>query len=286
MPQFSAEQEKAALSYLRTQARLMYDRKEKVSVVGASERPQQQQWQYMAEAEKKDRRSLLEQWMKIRTAVTAADKDAAAESLLSAAKNYDKGIIDVDPTSTGVVIKWADGRTLPIEYKTGDKDKSGEAWAAAGTALHGIEEQGELNRYKGAKFYNVTDAEWGNVGASYSMPPAQGEVDRVAIYNQTLGKTNDSPFGSEGTDASAPLQQMLSPLGITVTDTSRDIYGVRNNYVTIKLPNGEEIELPTKQWTPGGRQEQYRKLKSFLDENMLNDQGVLKMISGVGRRWG
>ena len=44
-PVLSEEQRQVAMDYLKTQARLMYDRVEKVQVVGANERPQQQQWQ-------------------------------------------------------------------------------------------------------------------------------------------------------------------------------------------------------------------------------------------------
>lgn len=285
MPDFSEQQRKDALIYLRTQARLMYDKTEKMTVVGANEKSRAAQWEVMGAQEKTDRRNLLEQWMKISTAQTAAEKDAAAESLMNALPNYNKGIVSVDPTPTGVVLKFQDGKEETIEYKQGDVDKAGEVWAAAGTLLHGIQDQNEFNRYKGARFNDLDATGWTSVEAKFNMGvPPSTEVDPYALFNSTTGKITSDIFGDYEDATAKELQSILAPLNIKVVPSG----GTVSNYVTVILPNGKEARIGTNAYTEGGKNEFKNELINFLDVEMKQKQDVLQMApsdGGVGGKY-
>jgi hypothetical protein len=228
MPQFSDDQRKVALEHLRTQARLMYDKTEKVTVVGANEKAQTPEWKTMSDEDKKNRRNLLNQWMKIRNSSTASEKDAAAEALKGSLRNYNTGIIDIDPRKDGVFIQYADGKTDLIEYKADGQDKTGEGWAAAGTILHGIEVQEEYDKYKGSTFMDLSDQGWESVRASYTMPKGTStNVDDVAYSQYVAGGGRGNFYGyivQDDPDATVEhLRNRFSQFGFTFSPGDESI---------------------------------------------------------------
>jgi hypothetical protein len=228
MPQFSDDQKKVALEYLRTQARLMYDKTEKTTVVGANEKAQTPEWKTMSDEDKKNRRNLLNQWMKIRSSSTASEKDAAAEALKGSLRNYNTGIIDIDPRKDGVFIQYADGKTDLIEYKADGQDKTGEGWAAAGTALHGIEVEEEYNKYKGSIFRDLSEQGWESVRASYTMPKGTStNVDDVAYSQYVAGGGRGNFYGyivQDDPDATVEhLRNRFSQFGFTFSPGDESI---------------------------------------------------------------
>lgn len=283
IPELSDYQREAAFTYLRTQARLMYDKTEKTSVIGASERPRLSEWEAKSAQEKTDRRNLLDQWMRIRTAPTAQEKDAAAENLLGALRNYQKGVIAVDPTNTGVIIKYADGKEIPVEYKANGADKSGEAWAAAGTFLHEIEDQKEYNKYKGTSFADLSD--WGQVGASYSMPvDTESGVKSKELWSNSLNAKKDLMQGyilsSSEEGAVTEMSKILENSGFSVDES-----GFGNN-ITITAPDGvSKIEIGTNEGSVAKRASDAAKLMNFLKNNMTDEKAQEWASSGVGAKW-
>lgn len=283
-PQFTPEQEEVATNWMKGQLRRRYDYKEQRQAVGDYQAPSYApQYVYAAGQQKKLEEDMVSQWMKIYTAKTAADKDAAAEALLGTLQNVNAGVIDVDPTATGVTIKYADGRSIPIEYAQGGAGgaayKSGDQWAAAGTILHGVKDQNIYNKFRGSTFSNLTDAnEWNQVGAAYSMPTTTTDtgVDRKQILDSKLAQISPSTFKSSDNDVAAYLTQELGPLGFTFTSNNG---GYLNQYVTVTPPSGPSFTLDTNEKGDGTGTR--NKLLSQI-ETMLDGQDPNKILKGGG----
>jgi hypothetical protein len=169
IPQFTEEQIKSSNEWMRTQMRARYDYKEQRQTVSDYQAPQQQQqWQYEAGKDKKQSGDLLSQWQKLYSAGNAADKRAAAQSLLGNPKLMEMGITNIDMSDgKNVNLIYANGtsRTIPLYTEVDGKEVqvSPTQWAAQGTELHGVTDSNQFNRYKGDTFQDVSD--WSGVNA-------------------------------------------------------------------------------------------------------------------------
>lgn len=242
----SDEQVRKAFEHLKTQARLAYDKKEKVTIVGASEKPRPTEAEVARGMDLQTKQSLLDQWMKVYSSTTAADKDAAVTSLLGALKNYDRGVSSVAalPKGAGVVVKWSDGREENIEFK--DKSgnlKSADQWAAAGTTLHHMEDSREYSKYRGTAFNDLAESDWADVGASYTAPAATqtSTVSRGQALEQKLASISPDTFMSSDNDVAAYLNQELGPFGFTFKSNNGGMFG--DQYVTVTPPVGKTFKI-------------------------------------------
>jgi hypothetical protein len=283
-PQFSEAQLKESTEFMRTNLRGKYDYKETSQAVSDYQSPSYApQYVYAAGQQKKIEEDMVTQWMNIYTAKTAADKDAAAENLLGTLQNMNAGVIDVDPTATGVTIKYADGRSIPIEYAQGGAGnaayKSGDQWAAAGRILHGVGDQNMYNKFKGSTFSNISANEWDNVGAAYSMPTGATtttEVDKKQILDGKLAGISPDTFKSSDNDVANYLNQELGPLGFTFTSNDG---GYGNQYVTVTPPSGDSFTLDANE--KGDPTDVRNKLVKQI-EDMLKDKDPNKILKGGG----
>jgi hypothetical protein len=274
-PQFSEAQLKESTEFMRTNLRGKYDYKETSQAVSDYQAPSYApQYVYAAGQQKKTEEDMVTQWMNIYTAKTAADKDAAAENLLGTLQNMNAGVIDVDPTATGVIIKYADGRSIPIEYAQGGAGntayKSGDQWAAAGRILHGVGDQNMYNKYKNSTFSNLADAnEWNNVGAAYSMPAATDNTSNqtsVAAFNRYVDDKAGSVtelFGRTEGDAVPNLAAIFANTGFTFEEA-----GAGTDKVTVIAPDGTTKKTFELDITDAGeRVPEVEALKAFMKAN-------------------
>lgn len=284
-PQFTPEQEEVATNWMKGQLRRRYDYKEQRQTVSDYQAPSYApNYVYAAGQQEKTEQDMVSQWMKIYTAKTAADKDAAAEALLGTLRSLDSAVIDIDPTSTGVMIKYKDGRSIPIEYAQGGAGntayKSGDQWAAAGTLLHGVNNQNVYNKFRGSTFSNLADAnEWNQVGAAYSMPTTTTDtgVDRKQILDSKLSGIEPNAFKSSDNAVADYLNQELGPLGFTFTSNKGGSTG--NQYVTVTLPTGKSFILDANVYGDGVSTK--NKLMSEINA-MLDGQDPNKILKGGG----
>jgi hypothetical protein len=273
-PKFTEKQKEASTEFMRNQLRGRYDYKEQRQTVSDYNIPPRviQEWEAKSAEQKKLSGDMLTQWMKIYTAKTAADKDAAAENLLGSLRNMDLGVIDVDPTSTGVTIKYSDGRVLPIEYAQGGAGgaqyKSGEQWAAAGNILHGVADNNLYNKFKGSTFSNLSDTnEWNNVGAAYTMPTQTApQGDSMGAYqkfvNFKMGSV-DELFTKTEEEAVPNLIGIFKDSGFVFEQT-----GKGTNDVLVIAPDGETKKtFGLNEDDVAARSEQVAAFKEFLLNN-------------------
>lgn len=285
-PQFSEKQLEESTEFMRTNLRGKYDYKETSQMVSDYQSPSYApSYVYEAGQKKKMEEDVVTQWMNIFTAKTAADKDAAAESLLGSLQNMNKGVTSVDPTETGVTISFADGRVIPIEYAQGGAGnaayKSGAQWAAAGQILHGVSDQNIYNKYRNSTFSNLPDAnEWGQVGAAYSMPAttATGEgVDKQQMLNDALSSITPDVFNKSDNEIATFLTEKLGTFGFTFVSNNGGEWG--NQYVTVTPPVGNSFTLDANE---KGDASNVKNLLLAKIEAMLENQDPNKILKGGG----
>jgi len=291
-PQFSEAQMNDSTEFMRTNLRGKYDYKETSQMVSDYQAPSYApSYVYEAGQKKKVEEDMVSQWMKIYTAKTAADKDAAAESLLGTLKNMNAGVIDIDPTATGVTIRYADGRSIPIEYSQGGAGgaayKSGDQWAAAGTILHGVQDSNMFSKFKGSTFTDISADDWTNVGAAYTMPtppPQTSSVDPYTSLQSALGSVTDEDFSKPDAQLADILTQKLGSLGFTFKPAEKVLGEYGNQYVTVTPPGGASSFTVDANSFTGGTTDR----NSFLDEinaRITPENAKSILGSGVGGKW-
>lgn len=284
-PKFTDQQKIDTTEWMRTQLRGRYDYKETVQTV-QDYSPKEYAPQYVYEAGQKNKleSDMVQQWMNIYSAKTAADKDAAAESLLGTVRSLDSGVIDIDPTENGVVIKYSDGRQAKtIEYGVGAPGsatyKTGAQWAAAGTILHGVQNQDVFNRFSGQTFNNLDQAGWSQVGAGYIMPANTATTggtteNKYAVLQGKLSGIAPEAFEATDNELAGYLNQELGPLGFTVT--SNDGGTIGNQYVTITPPTGPSFTVDANEM---GGEDARNKLVNKINE-LVTQENANQVLKG------
>ncbi len=161
LPVFTDEQEKAALEHLRLQARLMYDKKEKIETSPQLRKDFAPNYGNGGAGDDKQRESAATLWNKIYYAKTASERESAAAAVLSLMPEIE--FIDVSVPGK-VSIKYgtdSQGRDLSQFSRMGENaismiGKDGKPislydWAAAGSEIHGEKDANKAMKAGGGK---------------------------------------------------------------------------------------------------------------------------------------
>jgi len=273
-----AKQRQAAFDYLKTQARLMYDKTEKVTVIGASERQQEAQWQFMERANRQTKETVFQSWQDLYTGDDARVQ-AATDAILGLPEMKEEGLISIsrgkyiDPNTGkdayGVTFKYADpnkNRSIPftdanLTVKTPDD------WFKSGTEVFGKITDSDLNRFGKGSFgtadYEKSIQSKRDYNATPSTAPDTG-YDQYVYTEGYIGE--DSPDKTV-----AHLSDKFNKFGFTFQGRSN--YG--SDYVTVIPKVGEPKEFNI------DNQEQLGELQKYLINNGVNKESV----SGVGGSW-
>jgi hypothetical protein len=228
-PQFTAEQEKAALEHLRVQARLMYDKKESIQAVTE---PQEREFKYRDREAQKELLNSAGYWNQLYTGKTAAEKKAAADVLLGTPQAKADGLLSIDMSQNGVIkLNYSDptkSRTISYLDNTG-RPISLQDFSAKGVEIHGVTDRKRAMQAGGGGkgFGDVVDL-------SSVMSTRQGEAPKP-IGMPLSGITQESG------KASTVLRSAI-PSGFSV----EDLGGVFGNEVQVTAPNGKSFKYKAK----------------------------------------
>jgi hypothetical protein len=263
MPQFSDDQKKVALEYLRTQARLMYDKTEKTTVVGANEKTRQAEWEYNAAKEQRQKDQIYQAWQDLFTGDDPKIQ-AAADSILGLPSSKEEGLIRILRDGDGVRLEYADpnrNRTISFADPSGTL-KTPKDWFTSGTQVFGDVTEKDRDKYgKG---------EWGGVGetevieSKIDYKAKSTNVDDVAYDQYVAGGGTGNFYGyivQDDPDATVEhLRNRFSQFGFTFSPGDESI--------TIKPSRGE-----AKTFTVDD-QSGIAEMQGFLKENAVNKELV------------
>lgn len=227
-PVLSEEQRQVAMGYLKTQARLMYDRVEKVQVVGASERPQQQQWQAQSARDTAARERLMKDWQMIRNG-TEEEKKAALDAITGNPIMQGKGLMKLSIKDDKVLFEYSD----PKFNKPVDITDDAESFFRSGTEAFGDYTDSELKKYgKGDRYYLGKE-----LSSARQGEPAkpQSNVNRYQNFQSALATITPDDFKKTDNDLAKVLESALGGFGFTFKSNDG---GAGNQYVSVTPPGG------------------------------------------------
>lgn len=140
LPVFTDEQEKAALEHLRLQARLMYDKKEKIETSPQLRKDYAPDYVNRGAGEAKERELAVGAWNGLSSGKTLAEKQKSADILLGTKMASDKGLMDIKFDKEGEVTLVYENPELNRTISMVDEKGKGipiRDWAAKGVELHG-----------------------------------------------------------------------------------------------------------------------------------------------------
>jgi hypothetical protein len=234
VPEFTPEQEKAALERLRLEARMQYDKKVEIKTT-----PQIQLQERRAKTEGEMAREDMEQEaenfgrnLALLTTGNAAQKAQAARYFASV-----KGISGIEPTATGINIY--EGATgLPFDFTIGGKESTPEELGRAIVKKlnkEGLSEDIIIKAMKKNFLGNtITKDKIGRIGGiatDYSS-----EVGTLASTEVPKLVVEDNP-----TVTAKNLKAKFESLGFNFSGGTRGI--TRDDYITVSAPNGKSKEF-------------------------------------------
>lgn len=225
-PQFTEEQKSNALEYLRVQARLMYDKKTQVSVVGASEPQKKTQTEIDAENAKKTKQSLLQSWQLIRNG-TDEQKKAALDAIKGSPNMIARGLTNIYIQDDKVYFEYADPRlNTPV-----DISDNADAFFRAGAEVFGDTTEEELAKY----------ATGNKVAPTTELRSSRGAVDYTQRVQQHVA-TDAGIVTSKPDETVDYLTKKFGGLGFSFSGfTDNGVY----DYITITPPAGSKEDAKT-----------------------------------------
>jgi len=279
-PKFTDQQKIDTTEWMRTQLRGRYDYKETRQTVNDYSPKEWTPEYYLNRGDNKAASAnLLEQWQKLYSATTAADKRAAANSLLGNDAVTKAGLLDIDMSDgKNVVLKYANGinRTIPLYTTVDGKEQlvSPTQWAAQGTELHGVRDDKEYNKFSGQTFADVKD-NWADVRANRTQgaPAAQQGADYKKQFNSVVDSIPAALFDDEQEEVAAKLNEMFANYGVKATPS-----GVASDYVTLEISGGASKEFPVDATFDAGAIEYRSNMVNWLNENLPDDNAVKNIM--------
>ena len=234
--QFSEQLEKKAEDYMTQQLLSMVTRKEEVKTGGQVQRQDEPEWKAAQRAGLKAADAAAGYWNQLYTGRTAAEKKAAADTLLGTPIAQQAGLLGIDLTQNGKIkLTYADPvKNRTIDYLDANKKPiSLRDFSGLGVELHGVVDRDKAVRAGGG------GTEFGAVA----------ETDLKTVTSQRQGNAPQAPkpvkipqniFTIKSVKSAANLKGLLPP-GFTVEDAG----GLTGNDVHVYAPgqskaNGDE----------------------------------------------
>lgn len=272
-PVFSKEQQSAALEYLRLQARMRYDEKEKVESTAQlrdeSYHPQQfapQQWQN-DEEKLRQQGDIIAKNMALLTTGNPAESSNAAKFLASQGLNISKSGSKISYTNK-------DGKTVTFDMNGMPQDKVMTTLVGVIPTEWGIAPEGivrKANSYMSGKSLNLTSSAQG-----YAPEAPKRDVYNE-FNNQVSRRFTASMFNDQKSTSTGPkIQSMLAGIpGINVTYSGT---GSWYNDITVTYEGGgqkKSVQLNSNE-NASAASAQLAKLQNFL--NSLPDDAKSRVL--------
>jgi hypothetical protein len=269
-PQFSEEQMKVSNEAMRTEVRAKYDYKKGVDPTAQAQAQYAPESVTRGRAEAAQAEAAAGYWNQLYTGKTAAEKKAAADTLLGTPIAQQAGLLAIDLTKNGkITLKYAD----PIKNRTIDYlDTSGNPVSLRDFSGLGVELHGVVDREKAVKA--------GGGGTGF------GKVDDLdTVISQRQGpppaasapvKIPDNIFTIKS-GQSAKNIKLLLPANFKVEEDT-GFFGVSND-VVITAPSGDTFtynaNLTNASEIPAAKEG----LQNFIKANTAAGDGVFSQFN-------
>ena len=225
------EQKQEAEDWIRTSLLNKLDQGRSLTVTGttpyAPQPREESEYKVRTREENKEKLSVAGSWNDLYTAKSAAEKKAAAETILGSPVAKQQGLIKMDFDKNGAISLQYDNPKLNRTISMLDENKkpiSLKQWRTKGVEIHNITDEGLLSKARGGSFGEIQGTEWEKVKAERQGKKAEAPV--VEILPEL--------FRIKSEKSSESLQELLGP-----TFKVTDIGGFGGNDVEVIAPNGK-----------------------------------------------
>lgn len=269
-PQFTDDQKKQALEYLRVKARSMYDYKEKVTPVAANERRPPTQFELDRADAQKQRDMAVKMW---RDLLVGDDSQKLAAINFFSGSEYmkarglgDVGFVQDARGNPAVELKFVNEKgeltnsVIRPMFDPSGNPLSAEQWLGEGTEAFGNVLKSDVERYGSGSYNAPNNPE--QLRATRKFPSAEDE----AAFNRHVSV--EGYIGEDSPQRTADhLNNKFSQFGFTVTGQSSGL-GNSTDTITITAANGisEPFNIDD--------QDDVENIRKFLRENAINKQSL------------
>lgn len=269
-PQFTDDQKKQALEYLRVKARSMYDYKEAVTPVAANERRQPTQYELERADAQKQRDMAVQKW---RDLLVGDDSQKSAALDFFGGSEYMKarglgsiGFTKDEKGRTAIELNFVDEKGNPTNsvirpmFDPSGNPLSAKDWLSKGTEAFGQLLDTDVKKYG---------------SGSYNAPNKPEQLQSVRRFPSAADETAFNRYvGSEGyigedspENTAAHLNSRFGQFGFTVTGKSSG-FGNSTDTITITAQNGNSETFNIDDQNEVGN------IQKFLRDNAVNKQSI------------
>ena len=220
-----------ARDWVKSQLLSKLDKERSLTVTGttpyAPQPREESEYKVRTREANKEKISVAGSWNDLYTAKTAAEKKAAAETILGSPVAKQQGLTGMDFDKNGAISLQYDNPKLNRTISMLDENQkpiSLKQWGTKGVEIHNITDEGLLSKARGGSFGEIEGTEWEKVKAERQGKKAEAPV--VEILPEL--------FRIKSEKSSESLQDLLGP-----TFKVTDIGGFGGNDVEVIAPNGK-----------------------------------------------
>ena len=221
----------------------------------------------------KEKISVAGSWNDLYTAKTAAEKKAAAETILGSPVAKQQGLIGMDFDKNGAISLQYDNPKLNRTISMLDENQkpiSLKQWGTKGVEIHNITDEGLLSKARGGSFGQIQGTEWEKVKAE-----RQGKKAEAPVVETPLAL-----FKIKSEKSVETLQDLLGPT-FQVTDKG----GAFGNDVEVVAPNGVIFKYNAN-IPPSEAEAMKIRLDKFIKDNGAPVKGAAAPnAQGVGNKY-
>ena len=232
---------------------------------------EESEYKVRAREANKEKISVAGSWNDLYTAKTAAEKKAAAETILGSPVAKQQGLTGMDFDKNGAISLQYDNPKLNRTISMLDENQkpiSLKQWGTKGVEIHNITDEGLLSKARGGSFGEIEGTEWEKVKAERQGKKAEAPV--VEILPEL--------FRIKSEKSSESLQDLLGP-----TFKVTDIGGFGGNDVEVIPPNGAKPFIYNANLKGAEATVKKAQLEKFIKDNGAPVSGAATTTGGVIR---
>lgn len=242
--QSGKDQKEAAMDFMRTRARMMYDKEVKINPYTEprpTPAPSPTDSQLKRADYKEAQKDYINAWNNVFKATTKADKNQALDVVIGSRLSKDEDLTSIKFTDKGTKLSMT--FTDPTKNRIIDIDPNMTLgkWAQIGNEFSDIDNEADAMRLSGGGDPNAYSGYYTYEGEAKRQGGSAVTTDTSDSQLRTLieDKLSDSITEDEPTGTISTLKQTFSGLGFTFAGGTD---GLTDDYILITAPNGEVSE--------------------------------------------
>lgn len=240
--QSGKDQKQAAMDFMRTRARMMYDKEVKINPYTEPRPTPPTDSQLKRGDYKEAQKDYISAWNNVFKATTKADKQQALDVVIGSQLSRDEELTGIKIGDGGATMSMTFTDPKKNRVITLDPNMTLGKWAQLGNEFSGIDNEADAIRLSGGGDTKATSSYYSYTGEAKRKGASAVTTDTSDNQLRTLieDKLSDSITEDNPKETVSALKETFSGLGFTFTGATEGL--MRDDYILITAPNGEVSE--------------------------------------------